>query len=124
MLAIGLSLVMAGSGDADCFRTLRVVRKRLESEMHFGHNMAINQALGMLFLGSGAFGSGGGSPLRKDKLGIAALLCSFYPLYPEDPGDNRHHLQALRHFWVLAVEDPRTLLGKLDEAQLQKMNVK
>ena len=46
---------MAGSGDADCFKTLRVIRKRLESEMHYGHNMAINMGLGLLFLGSGAF---------------------------------------------------------------------
>jgi hypothetical protein len=46
---------MAGSGDAECFKTLRIIRKRLESEMHYGHNMAINMALGLLFLGSGAY---------------------------------------------------------------------
>ena len=46
---------MAGTGDTECFKTLRVIRKRLESEMHYGHNMAINMALGFLFLGSGAF---------------------------------------------------------------------
>jgi len=46
---------MAGSGDSECFKTLRIIRKRLESEMHYGHNMAINMALGLLFLGSGAY---------------------------------------------------------------------
>ncbi len=46
---------MAGSGDSECYKTLRIIRKRLESEMHYGHNMAINMALGLLFLGSGAY---------------------------------------------------------------------
>jgi anaphase-promoting complex subunit 1 len=55
VLGLAVALIMAGSGDPECFKTLRIIRKRLESEMHYGHNMAINMALGLLFLGSGAY---------------------------------------------------------------------
>ena len=55
MLSLALALIMAGSGDIEAFRTLRAVRKRLENEMHYGHNLAINMAIGLLFLGSGAY---------------------------------------------------------------------
>ena len=47
---------MAGSGDVDCFRTLRVLRKHLETDMNYGHNMALNMCLGFLFLGAGEIG--------------------------------------------------------------------
>jgi anaphase-promoting complex subunit 1 len=99
MAALALSLVMAGTGDKECFRTLRVVRKRLDAnEMHYGHSMAINMAFGFLFLGSGAF------TLSRSKFAIASLMCSIYPIFPREPNDNRYHLQALRHFWVMAIE--------------------
>jgi hypothetical protein len=68
---------MAGTGDAECFRALRVIRKRLDLDMHYGHNMAVNMALGILFLGSGAF------TLSRSKFAIASLLCSLYPIFPE-----------------------------------------
>ena len=38
-------------------------------------------------------------------MSIAALLISIYPQFPNAPGDNRWHLQALRHFYVLAMEE-------------------
>lgn len=31
---------------------------------------------------------------------------AFYPVFPKEPSDNNRHLQALRHFWVFAMEDP------------------
>jgi anaphase-promoting complex subunit 1 len=31
-------------------------------------------------------------------------MCAFYPLFPTDVHDNRVHLQAFRHLWVLAAE--------------------
>ena len=89
---------MAGTGDIECFRTLRVLRKRFEHDMHYGYNMAINMSLGFLFLGSGAF------TFSRNDLAIASLLCSLYPIFPSSPNDNRYHLQALRHFYVLAIE--------------------
>jgi hypothetical protein len=35
-------MVMAGSCDVDCFRALRVLRKRFEPDMHFGYNQAVS----------------------------------------------------------------------------------
>lgn len=64
MCALAMSLVMAGTGDEECFRSIRIIRKKIEQtgftslEMHYGHNLAINMALGFLFLGSGAFSLG------------------------------------------------------------------
>lgn len=89
---------MAGTGDLECFRALRVLRKRFENEMHYGYNMAIHMSLGFLFLGTGAF------TFSRTDLAIASLLCALYPMFPSNPNDNRHHLQALRHFYVLAIE--------------------
>ena len=89
---------MAGKCDVSCFRILRVLRKRFESEMHYGYNMAINMAIGFLFLGSGAY------TFSRTNEAIAALLCATYPIFPSNPGDNRFHLQALRHFYVLSIE--------------------
>lgn len=83
--ALALSLVMAGTGDEDCFRTLRVIRKRLENS-DYGHNMAINMAMGFLFLGSGAF------TLGRSPFAVASLMCSLYPIFPRDINDNRYHL--------------------------------
>jgi anaphase-promoting complex subunit 1 len=53
--AFAMSMIMAGTGDVECFRALRVLRKRFEHDMHYGFNMAVNMSLGFLFLGSGAF---------------------------------------------------------------------
>ena len=44
MCSLAMSLVMAGTANIKCFRILRVIRKRLEGEMHYGHNIAINMA--------------------------------------------------------------------------------
>lgn len=89
---------MAGTGDEECFRMLRVLRKRFESDMHYGFNMALNMALGFLFLGSGGY------TFSQSNLSCAALLCALYPHFPQSPSDNRYHLQALRHFYTLAIE--------------------
>lgn len=35
---------------------------------------------------------------------MAGLLISVYPHFPNSTNDNKYHLQALRHFYVLAIE--------------------
>lgn len=90
---------MSGTGDVDCFVILRRIRKILEKEMHYGYNMAIHQSIGFLFLGSGKY------TFSTNNLSIAALLMALYPRFPDSPTDNRYHLQALRHFYVLAIEN-------------------
>lgn len=78
---------------------------QVKKDVSYGTHMAIHMALGILFLGKGRF------TLGTSKVATAALLCSFYPVFPQYPSSNRFHLQALRHMWVLAVE-PRFLLAR------------
>lgn len=37
MCCLAMSLIMAGTGDKECFKNIRVIRKRLEAEMNFAH---------------------------------------------------------------------------------------
>lgn len=60
--------------------------------------MAINMALGFLFLGHGSHS------FTRDDLSIALLLIACYPQFPVNPSDNKYHLQALRHFYVIAIK--------------------
>jgi hypothetical protein len=97
---LSLSIVMAGTMDAECLKLMRVIRKKLQFQYHshYGFNMAIHMAIGFLGLGSGGYTFG------KGDLDIAALLISIYPHFPLDLNDNQYHLQALRHLYVLAVK--------------------
>lgn len=74
-------------------------------QVTYGSHMACHMAIGLLFLGGGAMslGSSNGS--------IAALLTAFFPQFPANTMDNRYHLQALRHLYVLAAE-PRALVTR------------
>ncbi|KAG5359009.1 Negative regulator of mitosis [Yarrowia sp. E02] len=102
-LALSLAIVMVGTGDLDTFRRLRILHGRAGSEVPYGSFMATHLAMGTLFLGGGQFA------FSRSNLAIASLLIAFYPLFPSSMQDNRSHLQALRHFWVLAAE-PRCLI--------------
>ena len=64
--------------------------------------MAIGMAIGFLFLG------GGRASLGRSNEQIAAVVCAVFPRFPYNTADNRYHLQAFRHLYVLAVE-PRCL---------------
>ena len=61
--------------------------------------MALNMAIGFIFLGYGNY------TFNRENLSIAALLISIFPQFPNSPTDNKWHLQALRHFYVLAMEE-------------------
>jgi anaphase-promoting complex subunit 1 len=60
--------------------------------------MAVHMGLGLLFLGGGAY------TLRTDNKAVAALLLALYPTFPSSSSDNKFHMQAFRHVWVLAAE--------------------
>ena len=62
-------------------------------------------AISPLFLGSGT------ATFGTSDIAVASLLVAFYPLFPANVQDNRSHLQAFRHFWVLATES-RCLVTK------------
>ncbi|KAF7555133.1 hypothetical protein G7046_g6627 [Stylonectria norvegica] len=105
ILALSASIVMAGTGDIPVLRRLRALHGRDDPDIPYGSHLAAHLAIGALFLGCGTatFGS--------SNLAIAALLLSFYPVFPTSVMDNRSHLQAFRHFWVLATEQ-RCLVAK------------
>lgn len=97
---LALSIVMAGTLDADCLKIIRVIRKKLQFQFHshYGFNMAIHMSIGFLGLGSGGYTFG------KSEMDIASLLMAVYPHFPLEVNDNQYHLQALRHLYVLAVK--------------------
>jgi anaphase-promoting complex subunit 1 len=98
VVALATAIVVAGSGDLDVLRRLRSLHGRTDKDTPFGSHMAAHMALGTLFLGGGTMTFG------TSNLAIASLCMAFYPLFPSDVLDNKVHLQALRHLWVLAVE--------------------
>jgi anaphase-promoting complex subunit 1 len=116
--AFALSMIMAGTGDIECFKALRVLRKRFEHDMHYGYNMAIHMSIGFLFLGGGSF------TFSRSDLGIASLICALYPMFPTSPSDNRYHLQALRHFYVLAIESRLLQARDIDTGEFLNLDMR
>ncbi|XP_065870277.1 anaphase-promoting complex subunit 1 isoform X2 [Euphorbia lathyris] len=100
LIVLSLSVVMAGSGHLQTFRLLRFLRNRNSADSHanYGIQMAVSLAIGFLFLG------GGKQTFSTSNSSIAALLITLYPRLPTGPNDNRCHLQAFRHLYVLATE--------------------
>lgn len=114
LVALSCATVMAGTGDITVLRRLRGLHGRDDKSTTYGSHMAAHLAIGALFLGCGT------ATFGTSNLATAALLVAFYPLFPANVQDNRAHLQAFRHFWVLATE-PRCLVAK-DLATGQPMN--
>ncbi|KAG6038800.1 hypothetical protein E4U41_003664 [Claviceps citrina] len=105
ILALSCSIVMAGTGDIPVLRRLRSLHGRNDPDIPYGSHLAAHMAIGTLFLGCGTVTFG------TSDMAIAALLLSFYPIFPTNVMDNRSHLQAFRHFWILATEQ-RCLVAK------------
>ncbi|KAK9796665.1 hypothetical protein WJX73_002436 [Symbiochloris irregularis] len=106
VVVMSLAIVMAGTGHLPTFKLLRALRKRLSPSgsvpnsgaVFHGNHMMIAMALGFLFMG------GGNVTLSTSNQAVAALLISLFPRFPVAPTDNRCHLQAFRHLYVLATE--------------------
>ncbi|KAL4894308.1 hypothetical protein BDV59DRAFT_176195 [Aspergillus ambiguus] len=105
IVALSTATVMAGTGDLALFRRLRSLHGRVDAETPYGSHMAAHMAIGLLFLGGGSY------TLGTSDLAIASLICSLYPIFPTTVLDNKCHLQAFRHLWVLAAE-PRCLVPR------------
>ncbi|KAF1938060.1 hypothetical protein EJ02DRAFT_475066 [Clathrospora elynae] len=103
LMALAAATVMAGTGDLDVFRRLRGLHGRIGQDISYGSHLAAHMAFGTLFI------AGGTQTFSRSNKAIAALICAFYPLFPADVQDSKAHLQAFRHFWVLAAE-PRCLV--------------
>ena len=93
----GLGELQRSFADLDCSTV-----KSMASRLNMPRKWLPHMALGLLFLGGGRY------TLSTSPASTAAMLCAFFPIFPAHPGDNRAHLQAARHLWVLAVE-PRCL---------------
>ncbi|KAJ5469499.1 Negative regulator of mitosis [Penicillium diatomitis] len=105
IVSLSAAAVMAGTGDLLLFRRLRSLHGRVDPDTPYGSHMAAHMAIGMLFLGGGSY------TLGSSDLGVAALLCALYPIFPTTVLDNKCHLQAFRHMWVLAAE-PRCIVPR------------
>ncbi|EDP53140.1 hypothetical protein KXV98_006243 [Aspergillus fumigatus] len=105
IVALSAATVMAGTGDLALFRRLRSLHGRVDADTPYGSHMAAHMAIGLLFLGGGSYTVG------TSDLAIASLICSLYPIFPTTVLDNKCHLQAFRHLWVLAAE-PRCLVPR------------
>ncbi|KAG8831696.1 Anaphase-promoting complex subunit 1 [Serendipita sp. 399] len=110
VLSCAMAMIMAGSGHVECLQRLRYAHGKYTAPNKFGMHMANHMAMGVLFLGGGRY------TLGTSNAAICALLAAFYPRFPLFGYDNRFHLQALRHLWVLAVE-PRCLITRDVDSQ-------
>lgn len=120
LILLSMSLVNAGSGDLHVLRICRMLRNRLgptNSHVTYGSHMAIHMAIGFQFLGAGRFS------LSRSPEAIAALVCALFPKFPTHSNDNRYHLQAFRHLYVLAVEPRIALPRDIDSGKLCLCNI-
>ena len=95
--------VKTETGKLEIFRRLHTLHDRIGPDVPYGSHLAAHMAFGALFI------AGGTQTFSRSNKAIASLICAFYPLFPSDVQDSRAHLQAFRHFWVLAAE-PRCLV--------------
>lgn len=106
ILVISLAMIMAGTGNLEVLRICRYLRSRIsQAYVLYGSHMATHMAMGLLFLGGCRY------TLNTSPESIAALICAFFPKFPIHSNDNRYHLQAFRHLYVLAVE-PRLVIPR------------
>lgn len=102
-MSLSLGVLMAGSCDTETLKVLKSIKMMINKTKNvkgeYGFNMAVNMSIGFIFLGNGAYTFG------NDDSQLVYLLLSIYPVFPEYFNDNRYHLQAFRHFYVLAIEE-------------------
>jgi anaphase-promoting complex subunit 1 len=116
VILTSLSIVLAGTGDVEVLQHLRRGLYRVDN-LRYGNYMATSMSIGMLFLGAGRF------TLSTSDSAIVALLIAFYPRYPVNAQDNRCHLQAYRHLWLLAVEARLLSVEDVDSGESSRMPV-
>ncbi|XP_076442081.1 anaphase-promoting complex subunit 1-like [Babylonia areolata] len=106
VLLTSLAMVMAGTGELEVLRVCRFLRKRVGQQYGgamYGSHMAHSMATGLLFLGGGKY------TLSTTPEAVGTLLIAFFPKFPIFSTDNKYHLQAFRHLYVLAAK-PRVMV--------------
>jgi hypothetical protein len=96
LLALSLGIVLSGSGNVKALSRLRKLYGRISGDVHYGNHMSIATAMGFVCLGNGRFA------FDNNPRDVAFLIASCYPQFPSNPSDDRGHLQALRHLYVLS----------------------
>jgi len=118
VLLVSLAIIMAGTGNIEVMRICRYLRSRLnQAYVLYGSHMAIHMALGLLFL------AGCRSTLCSSPESVAALICAFFPKFPIHSNDNRYHLQAFRHLYVLATEARLVIPRDIDTGKSVYVNL-
>jgi anaphase-promoting complex subunit 1 len=115
LVALSAATVMAGTGDLEVFRRLRGLHGRISPDIPYGSHLAAHMAFGALFI------AGGTQTFSRSNKAIASLICAFYPVFPMDVQDSRAHLQAFRHFWVLAAEPRCLVVRDVDSGRVTSM---
>jgi len=105
VVTLGLAIVMAGTGELELLKRLRLAHGNTTETTGYGTHVVTHLALGLLFLGGGRY------TFNTSDRAVACLVCALYPIFPSRSDDHVHHLQALRHLWVLAAE-PRCLIAR------------
>ncbi|KZT44107.1 hypothetical protein SISSUDRAFT_1085652 [Sistotremastrum suecicum HHB10207 ss-3] len=105
VISVSLAMVMSGTGEINSLRRFRFSHGHIGPGSKYGSHVATHMAIGFLFLGGGRY------TLGQSNSAIACLIAACYPRFPALSSDNKTHLQALRHLWVLAVQ-PRCLVAR------------
>ena len=69
------------------------------------------------------FLSGGKATLSRSNAAVAALVTAFFPLFPHTTSDNKYHLQAARHLYVLATENRYISVYDVDSGEPCYINI-
>ena len=121
VLGLSLSIVCAGYCDLKAFKMLKLLKRKIKGchdfDAVYGFDMAIHMSIGFLFLGNGTYTFG------NSDFQILCLLLSTFPVFPCSINDNRFHLQALRHFYVLAIQENLFHLIDIDTKKPLKLAV-
>ena len=121
VLGLSLAIVCAGYCDLKAFKILKILKRKIKAchdfDAVYGFNMAIHMSIGFLFLGNGTYTFG------NSDFQILCLLLSTFPVFPSSINDNRFHLQALRHFYVLAIQENLFHLIDIDTKKPVKLAV-
>lgn len=111
LASLSLSLVLAGTGDLDALRLLRVLQWRCDDNVSYGNHMVFGMSIGLLNLG------GGKCTIGREPEDIAALVAALFPRFPSNTMDNQSHLQAARHLYALAVKRREVVAVDVDSGE-------
>ena len=116
-----LSLIMSGSGDLDTFKTMKIIRKKVTdlSDVKYccGYTLAVDHAIGMLFLGNGCVS------LNSSLSSFPFLYISTFPQFNQHLNDNTSYLQPLRYLFVCSCENKIFELRDDDTNEIVKKEV-